>query len=69
MVCSSDSEDGLEFDDSDEDATINVQDLESLDSDSEPETNNQIQIWMIQPIVMFMEILDPLLKFQLTVKF
>lgn len=41
MVCPSDSEDGLEFDDSDEDPTINVQDLESSDSDSEPGTDIQ----------------------------
>ena len=35
----SDSDDGLDFDDfSDEDPTVNLKDLESSDSDSEPET-------------------------------
>ncbi|XP_049809528.1 uncharacterized protein LOC126252669 [Schistocerca nitens] len=37
LECLSGSEDELDFDDSDEDPTINVNDLESADSDSEPE--------------------------------
>lgn len=43
MVCPSDSEDGLEFDDSDEDPTINVQDIESSDTNSDSEPGTDIQ--------------------------
>ncbi|PSN44393.1 hypothetical protein C0J52_05755 [Blattella germanica] len=44
MVCPSESEDGLEFDDSDEDPTMNIQDLEPLDSDSDPGINTETDV-------------------------
>ena len=47
MVCPSESEDGLEFDDSDEDPTINIQDLEPLDSDGDSDLKFTVDRKMI----------------------
>ena len=41
LECPSDSEDGLDFDDSDADPTVKYKDLQSSDSESEPETAAQ----------------------------
>ncbi|PSN31410.1 hypothetical protein C0J52_25477 [Blattella germanica] len=62
------SEDGQEFDYSDEDPTINVQGLEPLDSDSDPGFDTQIEAILNVPIQLrdlFKEILHLLLIFKL----